>query len=84
MANRDSEVFTEERDQGMVACGFSFAYAAKRKIAANASRPKISSVRARLPRVSFGVIGRRLGYWLKSESKNCFRIGQLIIPDDAG
>ena len=83
MANRDSEVFTEERDQGMVACGFSFAYAAKRKIAANASRPKISSVRASPPRVSLAVIGW-LGYWLKSVSKNCFRIGQVIIPEDAG
>src|SRR5580704_12739316 len=56
MAKSESEVLMEEPDQGMAACGFSLAYAANRKIAARASRPRISSVRARLPRVSLVVI----------------------------
>src|SRR5271155_1567473 len=57
MAKSESEVLIEEPDQGIAACGFSFAYAANRKIAARASRPRISSVRARFPRVSLVVIG---------------------------
>src|ERR1700728_1714582 len=56
MAKSESEVLMEEPDQGMAACGLSFAYAAKRKIAARASRPSRSSVRARFPCVSFCVI----------------------------
>src|SRR5580658_139394 len=57
MAKSESEVLMEEPDQGMAACGFSLAYAANRKIAARASLPRISSVRAMFPRVSLAVIG---------------------------
>src|ERR1700677_827902 len=57
MAKSDSEVLIEEPDQRIAACGFSLAYAANRKIAARASRPRISSVRASGPRVSLAVIG---------------------------
>src|SRR5580693_2237408 len=56
MAKSDSEVLIEEPDQRIAACGFSLAYAANRKIAARASRPRISSVRASGPRVSLAVI----------------------------
>src|ERR1700691_608244 len=57
MAKSDSEVLIEEPDQRIAACGFSLAYAANRKIAARASRPRISSVRASGPRVALAVIG---------------------------
>src|SRR5271156_2701818 len=60
MANSERDVLMEEPDQGMAACGFNFAYAAKRKIAARASRPSSRNVRARFPRVSLRVIGGRL------------------------
>src|SRR5580658_1690120 len=57
MAKSESDVLTDEPDHGMAACGFSLAYAAKRKIEASASRPRISSVRATGSRVSLAVIG---------------------------
>src|ERR1700723_2754449 len=80
MAKSESDVLIEEPDQGMAACGFNFAYAAKRKIAARARRPSSRSVRARLPRVSLGMIGR---LWLLAQE----RVEELLQNrpgDDAG
>jgi len=84
MANIESDVRIDALDQGMAACGFSFAYAAKRKIPARASRPTISRIGARCLRVSFVVMRNFSPYWLSRESKNCFRIGHVTIPEDAG
>src|SRR5208282_219914 len=57
MAKSESDVLIEDPDQGIAACGFSLAYAANRKIAASANLPTISSVCARLRRVSLAIIG---------------------------
>src|SRR5271156_700484 len=51
MANMEREVLIDAPDQPIVACGFIFAYAAKRKIPASANRPASSSNHPIDPRV---------------------------------
>src|ERR1700693_4379327 len=98
MANIDSDVLMDDPDQGICACGFSLAYAAKRKTPARARRPRISRIGSQL--LFARLVDIRISnlrcclcrsltlklqtYWLSSESKNCFRIGHVTIPEDAG
>src|SRR3984957_6157233 len=84
VANIDREVLAESIDQPIDACGFNFAYAAKRKIPASASRPTSSRAHPIDPRV-FVVIeftGLRANRKIASESdkSRIRRMPDIFVP----
>ena len=84
MAKYESEVLMEARDQGMRRLRFQFGVRREEKNRGQRQPPQQAAAFVQGLRACRRASSVASGYWLKSVSKNCFRIGQLIIPDDAG